>query len=335
MRTQDHNKTDTKHPIQLSFDFVFDDNDESNNLHSVLLRELRNSKKSNKIIAIRWYGGKYSHLDWLLPLLPACQHFCEPFGGSAAVLLNRTPSNLETYNDIDGDLVNFFRFLRDKTDEFIEKIVFTPFSREEFIKAYEMRGRTDIPDIERARLFFIRAEQVRLGLAQTSTAGRWAWCRLDSRRNMSASVSRWLNRIDALWAVAERLRRVQIENRNALEVIQQYDTPETLFYLDPPYPHDSRSDVRAYAYEMTDKDHEELAQLLHSIKGKAAISGYQSPLMNRLYEDWTRIDAPARTIHSAKKTRTESLWINYSLDYIEQQELKNLIQMGVSFNIKI
>jgi DNA adenine methylase len=111
---------------------------------------------------------------------------------------------VETYNDIDGDLVNFFRVLRDKPDELIEKLVFTPFSREEFHKAYEMRGRTDLPDVERARLFFVRAEQVRIGLAQTSTAGRWAWCRLTSRRGMSGSVSRWLNRIDALWAVSER-----------------------------------------------------------------------------------------------------------------------------------
>lgn len=197
-----------------------------------------------------------------------------------------------------------------------------------------MRRRTDIPDVERARLFFIRAEQVRIGLAQTSTAGRWAWCRLTSRRGMAGSVSRWLNRIDALWAVAERLRRVQIENRNALEVIQQYDTPETLFYLDPPYPHDSRGDVRAYAYEMTEKDHEELARLLHSIKGKAAISGYQSSLMNRLYEDWTRIDAPVAVIHSAKKPRMESLWINYSLDHIERPVLEKLMQMGVRFHVR-
>jgi DNA adenine methylase len=157
---------------QLSFDFTSEERTAVEELHSLLLEEMRNGNRSGKILAIRWYGGKFSHLDWLLPLLPKCQHFCEPFGGSAAVLLNRDPSPVETYNDIDGDLVNFFKVLRDKPDELIEKLVFTPFSREEFRKAYELRGRTDLPEVERARLFFVRAEQVRIGLAQTSTAGR-------------------------------------------------------------------------------------------------------------------------------------------------------------------
>jgi DNA adenine methylase len=319
-----------QHEVQLRFDFDI----ESENLHSVLLEEMKSAKRNNRLLAIRWYGGKFSHLDWLLPLLPSCQHFCEPFGGSAAVLLNREPSPVETYNDIDGDLVTFFRVLRDKPDELIEKLAFTPFSREEFRKAYEMRGRTDIPEVERARLFFVRAEQVRIGLAQTSTAGRWAWCKLTSRRGMSGAVSRWLNKIDALWAVSERLRRVQIENRDAIEVILQYDSPETLFYLDPPYPHESRGDAHAYAYEMTERDHERLAEVLHSIRGKAAISGYRSPLTERLYGDWTRIDAPPAIIHSVKEPRIESVWINYNITEIGRDIIGRLEQIGVSFHVK-
>jgi len=319
---------------QLSFDFTSEERTVVEDVHSLLLEEMRKDNRDGKILAIRWYGGKFSHLDWLLPLLPKCQHFCEPFGGSAAVLLNRDPAPVETYNDIDGDLVNFFRVLRDKPDELIEKLVYTPFSREEFRIAYEMRGRVDLPDVERARLFFVRAEQVRIGLAQTSTAGRWAWCRLTSRRGMSGAVSRWLNRIDALWAVSERLRRVQIENRDAIDVIRQYDSADTLFYLDPPYPHESRGDVHSYAYEMTEKDHEKLAEVLHSIKGKAALSGYRSPLTDRLYRDWTRIDAPVAIIHSVKRPRRESLWINYDLTEIEPSALEKLKRMGVEFHVK-
>ncbi len=315
---------------QLFFDFGI----ESEDLHSFLLHEMGNRKRSDKLLAIRWYGGKFSHLAWLLPLLPPCHHFCEPFGGGASVLLNRDPSPVETYNDIDGDLVTFFRVLRDKPDQLIEKLVFTPFSREEFRKAYEMRGRADLPDIERARLFFVRAEQVRIGLAQTSTAGRWAWCKLTTRRGMSGSVSRWLNRIDALWAVSERLRRVQIENRDAIEVIQQYQSPDTLFYLDPPYPHESRGDIHSYAYEMTEKDHKGLAEVLHSIQGKVAISGYRSPLSERLYGDWTRIDAPQTIIHSVKKPRMESVWINYDIAEIGEDTIKQLKQRGVTFHVR-
>jgi DNA adenine methylase len=103
-------------------------------------------------IVFGWYGGKFSHLDWLLPLLPECHHYCEPFGGSAAVLLNREPSPVETYNDIDGDVVNFFRVLRDRPDELIRAIALTPFSREEFYKA--IYGSTKgITDLERARRY--------------------------------------------------------------------------------------------------------------------------------------------------------------------------------------
>jgi DNA adenine methylase len=320
-------------PMQLTFDLTSEEEAEVEQLQSLLVAEMRNKNKSGKILAIRWYGGKFSHLDWLLPLLPRCQHFCEPFGGSAAVLLNRDPAPVETYNDIDGDLVNFFRVLRDKPEELIEKLVLTPFSREEFRAAYQMRGRADLPDVERARLFFVRAEQVRIGLAQTSTAGRWAWCKLTSRRGMSGSISRWLNRIDALWAVSERLRRVQIENRDAIELIEQYDSPETLFYVDPPYPHEARGDVHSYAYELTEAEHEKLASVLHSVRGKVALSGYRSPLTDRLYRDWTRIDAPQAIIHSVKKPRTESVWINYKLAEIGQSAVRKLKELGVKFHV--
>jgi DNA adenine methylase len=313
---------------------IWKENNESIN-ECVAVQEMKQKNKENKLIAIRWYGGKFSHLDWLLPLLPKTYHFCEAFGGSAAVLLNREPSPVETYNDIDGDVVTFFKVLRDKPEELIEKLVFTPFSREEFKKAYEMRGKTDLPDVERARLFFIRAEQVRIGLAQTSTAGRWAWCKLTSRRGMSGAVSRWINRIDALWAVAERLRRVQIENKDAIEVIRKYDSPKTLFYLDPPYPHESRGDVHSYGYEMTEEDHKELAEVLHSIKGKVALSGYLCPLNERLYGDWTRIDAPTKIIHSVKERRMESLWINYSLEEVGTTVIRRLEEKGVSFHVEI
>src|SRR3990172_9085836 len=124
-----------------------------------------------KLIAFGWYGGKYSHLDWLLPLLPRATHFCEPFGGSAAVLINRVPSPVETYNDIDGEVANFFRVLRDQQEAIIEAIGLTPFSREEFEKAVQ-EPVDGLSDLERARRFFVRARQVRTGLAQTASSGR-------------------------------------------------------------------------------------------------------------------------------------------------------------------
>ncbi len=264
-----------------------------------------------KIIAFGWYGGKYSHLDWLLPLLPYGTHFCEPFGGSSAVLINREPSPVETYNDIDGEVVNFFKVLREEKDELIEAIGLTPFSRKEFEVA--IHSSDEVSDLERARRFYVRARQVRTGLAQTASIGRWAHCTLTSRAGMAGAVSRWLGAVEDLSLIAQRLLRVQIENDNALSVIRRYDTTETVFYCDPPYPHESRGDSKAYAYEMTDEEHSDLSLVLHKVKGKVAISSYDCALMNELYGDWTRIEGPTKLVHSVKSPRTEVLWVNYEL----------------------
>lgn len=266
-----------------------------------------------KQIAFGWYGGKFSHLDWILPLLPYTQHYCEPFGGSAAVLINRHPAPIETYNDIDGELVNFFKVLRSEKEALVEAIGLTPFSREEFELA--ISGPTeDLSDLERARRFFVRARQVRTGLAQKASTGRWAHCLLTSRAGMAGAVSRWLGSVEDLPEIAQRLLRVQIEHGPAIEVIRRYDSTETLFYCDPPYAHDSRADVNAYAYEMTNDHHRALAEVLHGVKGKVALSGYHSPLMQELYGDWRYIEAPERLVHSVKMPRTEVLWTNYDLE---------------------
>jgi DNA adenine methylase len=273
----------------------------------------RNRKKKGRLIAFGWYGGKFSHLRWLLPLLPKSHHYCEPFAGSAAVLLNRDPSPVETYNDIDGEVTNFFRVLRDDPDELIRIIALTPFSREEFHKAIEV-NLASLSDLERARLFYIRARQARTGLAQTATLGRWANCKQTSRSGMSGVVSRWLGGVEALPEIADRLLRVQIENRPAIDVIKLYDSPETLFYCDPPYLHSTRGDNKAYAYEMHDDEHKQLALALRRCKGMVAISGYRNELMDDLYDGWRRFDAPEKKTHSVKELRQECLWMNYDLE---------------------
>lgn len=269
------------------------------------------SLRKPKLLAFGWYGGKFSHLDWLLPLLPPCHHYCEPFGGSAAVLLNRPPSPVETYNDIDGEVVNFFRVLREQKDALIEAIALTLFSREEFALACKLDP--SLPPLERARRFYVRARQVRTGLAQTATLGRWANCKQTSRAGMSGVVSRWRGGIEDLPAIAERLLRVQIENRPALEVIELYDSPQTLFYCDPPYVHETRGDSKAYGYEMSNAEHEELAAVLNKVKAKVAISNYDCPLMNRLYppSTWWKVVIGPKTNHATKGKRVEVLWTNY------------------------
>ncbi len=291
---------------------LFEDGDPGYDFE-VLVNRLKGSpihKKGKKLLAFGWYGGKFNHLDWLLPLLPSCHHYCEPFGGSAAVLINRPPSPVETYNDIDGEVVNFFRVLREQRDELIYCLALTPFSREEFYYACQV-PEPDISNLERARRFFVRARQVRTGLAQKASLGRWANCKKTSRAGMSGVVSRWLGSIDKLEEISERLLRVQIENRPYLEVLDLYDDDETLFYCDPPYVHDSRGDSKAYSFEMTDAEHEEFAEKLNDLKAKVAVSGYKCDLYDRIFKHWRRIEAQAKSCHSVKKSRTECLWINY------------------------
>ncbi|MHB8318069.1 MAG: DNA adenine methylase [Acidimicrobiales bacterium] len=269
-------------------------------------------KRNRRRIVFGWYGGKFSHLGWLLPLLPNCHHYCEPFAGSAAVLINRAPSPVETYNDIDGEAVNFFRVLRDHFEELVRAITLTPFSREEYYLAiYEdIKG---VTDVERARRFYVRARQTRTGLAQTASLGRWANCKDTSRAGMSGAVSRWVGGVDGLAEVAERLIRVQIENRPATDVIPLYDQVDTLFYCDPPYLHVTRGDSKAYGFEMDLEQHHELAEVLRSCKGMVAVSGYDHPLMDELFNssDWIKAMASPKTIHSTKNVRQEVLWTNY------------------------
>jgi DNA adenine methylase len=261
-------------------------------------------------IAFGWYGGKFSHLNWLLPHLPPCHHYCEPFGGSAAVLLNRCPSPVETYNDIDGEVVNFFRVLRNQPTPLIRSISLTPFSREEFALAVSQPSKR-LSNLERARRFYVRARQVRTGLAQTASLGRWANCKATSRAGMAGVVSRWLGGVEGLSDIAKRLLRVQIENRPALEVIKLYDSENTLFYCDPPYPHESRGDVKSYRYEMSEEDHVALADVLCNAEGRVAVSGYVCDLLRRLYKGWHCVESPEKNCHSIKKPRKEALWMNY------------------------
>ncbi|MDE0695059.1 MAG: DNA adenine methylase [Boseongicola sp.] len=267
-------------------------------------------RRSKRMIAFGWYGGKFSHLNFLLPLIPKdATHFCDVFGGSAAVMLNVEPYMVETYNDLDSELVNFFEALRNQGPKLIKAIGLTPFSREELMRACTAEG--GLSKLERARRFYIRARQTRTGLAQTSSEGRWAHCVLTSRAGMSGAVSRWLGSVEGLSEIVQRLQRVQIENAPAVEVIQRYDTADTVFYVDPPYVHSARGDSAAYGYEMTDEDHESLATVLKRVRGRVVLSGYQTSLYDRLYENWRRIDAEEHNCRSVRKSRQESVWMNF------------------------
>jgi DNA adenine methylase len=213
------------------------------------------------LCAFPWYGGKQKHLGWLLPLLPPCHHYCEPFGGAASVLLNREPSPVETYNDLNGDVVNFFRVLREQAEELTRLLALTPYSREEFALACEGRG-NGVNDLERARRFYVRALQS-FGASQRGSS--WGLRRISRNVDLSEGVSQWVGGIKGLGAVHGRLLRVQIEHRPALDILRTYDSPATLFYCDPPYPLQSRTAGEGYRHEMTD-------DIGHDVEGRLEIT---------------------------------------------------------------
>ena len=276
-------------------------------------------RKTNQISAFSWYGGKTYHLDWLLPIINEIPHktYVESFGGSAAVLLNKIPSEIEVYNDVYSEVVNFFKVLRTNSEELIRLLELTPYSREEFALACDIKK--DLPDIEKARLFFIRARQVRNGLATKATPGRWSYTKKDSRRDIALPVNQWLGGIDGLQEIFNRIKLIQIENLDALDVIERYDTEQTLHYVDPPYLMNTRTGGENYSHEFSEEEHLNLLKLLKSLKGKVVISGYINEMYSSLLKDWKeyrRIFCCSNsTLNDGKKQlRQEVIWTNFNVN---------------------
>lgn len=263
------------------------------------------------LIAFAYYGGKYKHLADILPLLPAADHYCEPFCGSAAVLLNRKPSPIETISDLNADITNFFKILRENGPELIAKLELTPYSRQEFQEAWEYH--TD--PVENARRFFVRLTMDIAKAGKRSNSGWSANVKFCPGQH-SYTPQNFINKINGLPNIISRLRTVQIENRPAIEIINKYDRPETLFYCDPPYLAETRTSADDYKYEMSIDDHRRLAKTLNKCKGKVAISGYDAPAMEKLYPSskWYKTAFKTRRVPMSKSKnlkRQEILWTNY------------------------
>ena len=178
-----------------------------------------------KRLVLKYYGSKFRLSNWITSFFPAHRHYVEPFGGGAAVLLTKEPSKLETFNDLNTEIVNFFRCLREHPDELIRKINLTPWARAEF--EYCLKEIENLSEMERARRFFFRIWMNLQGSMVTQKAN-WR------RHNKGRKVITDSIRPDNLYDAARRLKRVQIENRDAFRLIREMDSPDTLFYLDPP-----------------------------------------------------------------------------------------------------
>lgn len=259
--------------------------------------------------ALRYYGSKFQLAPWVINHFPGNfreLHYIEPYGGSAGVLLRKAPSFYETYNDLDGRIVTFFRVLRERARELIDSLRYTPYAREEY--EFSLLAKVDPAEeeLEIARLFFIEHWQ---GMTGSNSREGWKVQRNPNGRYSSAPQS-FTRAIGNLYRIADRLREVQIENINALDLIRRSDYPESLFYVDPPYLGETRSAPNSYQYELTEADHRELSETLRGLSGYVLLSGYKSDLYAELYGAWGWTHTAVQSLENSGKRGEEVLWSN-------------------------
>lgn len=260
--------------------------------------------------AIRYHGGKFRLAPWIMQFFAPHATYVEPFGGAAGVLLKKQRSYAEVYNDLDGDIVNFFQVLRDPDMRcrLLDLVSLTPYSRSEFEEAWK---ETNDP-IERARRTAIRAQ---MGFGSAGATKGMTGFRIDTHRAYGTAQHLWVEYPQAIAAVGQRFQGVLIENRPAIEVMQQHDRNDTLHFVDPPYLLSTRvlqaNGKGYYRHEMTDADHQALLQVLLELEGMVVVSGYDSELYNDMLAGWETFQTKSR-ISAGRGTalRTEVVWIN-------------------------
>jgi DNA adenine methylase len=258
--------------------------------------------------ALRYHGGKWRLAPWIIRHFPPHRVYVEPFAGAASVLLRKEPAPVEVLNDRLADVVTFFRVLRDRPADLIRAIELTPYARSAFLEAC---GPIAADDLERARRFAVVAGQSR-SCAGTRSPGGWRYQRAPMPGRTSTFATQWADTAH-LWHIAERLRHVQIEDDDALTIIARYDSPATLFYIDPPYLADTRGKARPsgiYIHDYTEADHRRLAEALATIRGMAIVSTYENDLYYQLYPPpWRAVIQAGRT-KSHTRRPIETLWIS-------------------------
>lgn len=262
-----------------------------------------NSKVKRPIL--RYHGGKWRLAPWIISYFPEHRFYIEPFGGVASVLLRKPRSFSEVYNDLDGDLVNLLTVLRDEHQriKLIEQLKLTPFSRDEFERAVEPSD--DV--VENARRTIVRSF---MGYGSAATnKNHITGFRSRSHRTAATAGRDWLNYPAALHQLGERLRGVIIERRDALSLIEYHDNAEALFYIDPPYIHETRhqGSERCYVHDMSVAEHEKLLEKILQLEGQVVISGYEHELYCDYLKGWKK-ETRAAAI-DGKGKRIEVLWI--------------------------
>jgi len=262
--------------------------------------------------ALRWHGGKWLLAPWVIQHFPAHRVYVEPYGGAASVLMRKPRAYAEVYNDLDQDAVNLFQVLRsDRADALIAALRLTPFCDVEFFAAYDQ---CDDP-VERARRLIVRSF---MGFG-SNACHRKSGFRSNNNRSGTTPAHDWVNYPDALSATVERLRGVVILNRDAMNVMERHDGPDTLHYVDPPYVPETRDKGSDYRHELSNEDHSALLEFLCGLQGKVVLSGYPCPSYDVALHGWRRVERKA--LADGSRARTEVLWMNFTPTPSDQMDL--------------
>ena len=262
---------------------------------------------------IKMHGGKGHLAQFIVEQFPTSYEsmdYVEPYVGGGSVLLNKNTSNgTEIINDLDLGIVQIFRALRDEPENFISRLKRTKYSERTFNRAIK-RSNTKIDDyIDQAINEFILRRMSRGGLKTN-----FSWSDRE-RGGQPGDVNAWETIIkDYLPKIGERIQKIHIFNKPAIEIIHAFNDANVILYCDPPYLAETRVTKDAYAYEMGTDDHIELAEALQQFKGKVIISGYPSALYKRLFSQWRCIKRKIvnhASQQKVKKIKTEQLWLNY------------------------
>lgn len=278
---------------------------------------------------LRYHGGKFRLAQWLMGFFPKHLCYVEPFGGAAGVLLQKERAYAEVYNDLDGDVVNFFEVVRDPElrAALIEQLTMTPYARREF----ELSWQPERDPVERARRLAIRAQ---MGFGSTGATKGTTGFRIDTKREYGTAQSLWAQYPEAIEAAGLRLAGVLIECRPAISTMRAHDHPETLHFVDPPYMHATRrtnatgntaGNGRSYRHEMSDDDHQALLDTVLDLEGFVVLSGYSTDLYHDILSGWTVHSTESR-ISAGRGTalRTESIWINPACEQALKREASQL-----------
>jgi DNA adenine methylase len=247
--------------------------------------------------------------------MPKHRIYAEPFGGAASVLMRKPRSYAEVYNDRDGEVVSLFRILQDRAaaEELERRLRLTPFARDEFDDAYGAPK----DEIDRARYLIIRAFMGFGSDGHNPESGKTGF-RANSNRSGTTPAHDWVNYPKCIRQFCERLEGVVIENRDAAEIMAQQDSQETLFFLDPPYVHDTRGAKHSYRFEMTNEAHETLVEFIQGLRGMVMLCGYENDIYSRM--GWKCLRR--KTFADGARERTECLWFNNAAESgIAQAEL--------------